>query len=204
MAYRRFSIIALKYLLHELELGRIMPILVQWKWKEKTKSFLVIFHFFDDYSKPNLRVKKMRFEGSEPPYIYVPQDFSSTTGRSIKTRPVMTWAPSHVETGLLGELLRYANVVGGLNEAEKKKLRRKLEVIYDVPEKVEKRIKYNRHAYEKWKKEILDELSGIDMEFHLGCREIGKGGEVETVFCVELCSEYIEYLKKLLKPYLKD
>jgi hypothetical protein len=35
-----------------------MPIFVQWKWDETRKSFLVVFHFYNDFSKPNLRIRK--------------------------------------------------------------------------------------------------------------------------------------------------
>jgi len=89
-----------------------MPILVQWKWVERTTSFLVIFHFFDDYSNPNLRIQKKSgtMEGFYP-----------------QKEAWMTWAPSHVELGMLRELLRYANIVGGLKESEKRKLRDILE-----------------------------------------------------------------------------
>ena len=39
-----------------------MPIFVQWEWKGRTKSFLVIFHFYDDFSKPNLRMKMKKYD----------------------------------------------------------------------------------------------------------------------------------------------
>ena len=39
----------------------------------------------------------------------------------------MTWAPSHPELGLLMELLSYANIINGLKETEKRKLRVGLE-----------------------------------------------------------------------------
>jgi len=91
---------------------RNMPILVQWKWVEKAKSFLVIFHFFDDYSNPNLRIQKK----------------SGLWERIYPQKEAwMTWAPSHVELGMLGELLRYANIVDGLKESEKRELRDVLE-----------------------------------------------------------------------------
>jgi hypothetical protein len=44
----------------------------------------------------------------------------------------MTWAPSHIELGMLSELLMYANIIGGLSETARKELRKKLEVAYNV------------------------------------------------------------------------
>ena len=41
-----------------------MPILVQWKWQERGKHFLVIFYFYDDFSKSNLRFKMERVVNS--------------------------------------------------------------------------------------------------------------------------------------------
>jgi len=119
-----------------------MPILVKWKWRDQTKTFLVIFYFFDDYSKTNLRIQKIPEEWQE---IYPQKE------------TCMSWAPSHIELGLLSELLRYANIVDGLNDSKKRELRVKLE-----------------------------------------------GQSPKDVFDVELRQEYIDYLKGLLKPHLKD
>ena len=75
-------------------------------WNEQ-KLFLVIFHFIDDFSEPNLRMSK---------------EYDN----------LMTWAPSHVELGLLGEILRYANIIDGLRETEKKELKYKLQGVKKV------------------------------------------------------------------------
>lgn len=75
-----------------------MPTLVQWKWKERTRSFLVIFHFYDDYSKPNTRFKKRKFKDKKFEF----------------ERPTITWSPSHPELGLLSEppeLCRYKTIL---------------------------------------------------------------------------------------------
>jgi len=139
-----------------------MPILVQWKWKERTKSFLVIFHFFDDYSNHNLRIKKK-------PELWkrlYPQK-----------EAWMTWAPSHVELGMLGELLRYANIVDGLKESEKRELR-----------------------------DVLEGLSS-DSIYDISFEVLPEGKQLVASsehLVVELCTEYIDYLKRVLKPYLKD
>ena len=167
-----------------------MPILVQWKWKERTKSFLVIFHFYDDYSKPNLRTKKRKFKGKGVEF----------------ERATITWAPSHLELGLLSELLSYANIINGLKETEKRALRRDLEIA----------VKGNKYLHLYWDpiKDLLKLpnkvllFEGPNKVLFLG-HTIIKQYEKEIVekdflFCIELCPEYIDYLKKTLKPYLKD
>jgi len=151
-----------------------MPTLVQWKWVERTKSFLVIFHFFDDYSKPNLRMKRIK-------------------SYKIKCQALMTWAPSHVELGLLSEVLRYANIVDGLDEAVKRKLREKLEMI-----------KVNKKEFDF---EAIEEVSSItrwEGLLHLIVAEPEDKSlpYVPDSTCVGLCPEYIDYLKKVLKRYL--
>jgi hypothetical protein len=79
---------------------------------ERTKSFLVIFHLYDDRSEPNIRLMKKTFKDEMSEF----------------ERPTITWAPSHLESGLLGELLSYANIINGLKEGGKRELRRDLEV----------------------------------------------------------------------------
>ena len=175
-----------------IERKKSMPIFVQWKWVEKTKTFLVIFHFYDDYSKPNIRFKNKKFKD----------------GSFEFERPMITWSPSHPELGLLSELLSYANLVNGLKEWKKRELRINLEITTDegngslnlywepikhllhLPNKVMMFEAKDRalfistaetHRFESYKKEKI---------------------EKDSLFCVELCPEYIDYLKKVLKPYL--
>jgi len=168
-----------------------MPIFVQWEWQERTKTFLVIFHFYDDYSKPNIRLKKKTFkdEGLE---------FERST---------ITWAPSHPELGLLSELLSYANIVNGLKLIEKRKLRHDLEIacreegflrLYWNP--IDALIESAPHRL------TLFEMG--DVAIYVGRHNVKtlKKEKMEWknfFFCVELCHEYIDYLKKALKPYLK-
>ena len=125
-----------------------MPVFVEWEWKEQTKSFLMIFTFYDDFSKPNLRLRKMKVRRTSHPKYDPP------------FKPVTTWAPSHLELGLLSEILAYANLINGLKLTEKRKLRDKLE----------------------------------------GRKTVYDGNEY-TLLC-HLCPEYIDYLKKKLKPYI--
>jgi len=169
-----------------------MPVFVEWKWKEQTKTFLVIFHYYDDFSSPNLRLKK--YDKREKKAI-----IRTPVGEIETKKAWMTWAPSHVELGLLMNLLSYANIINGLKEAEKRKLRTELE----------------------GKERMLVEcpFAGIkfitDVVFDENVRkEIGK--EKKTViyvereedqilhFCAELCPEYIDYLRKVMKPHLRS
>jgi len=145
-----------------------MPVLVGWEWIEKTKTFLVIFYFYDDFSKPNLRLKKanVETEGSIPLI-----DFRGITPSK---QPVMTWAPHHYELGLLQDILQYANLINGLKEEKKRKLMHNLliESPWDLNAELQKKI-----------------LFGLD-------------ANGEPFIAVELCPEYIEYLKKILKSLL--
>jgi len=154
-----------------------MPVFVQWKWIERTKSFLVIFHFYDDFSKPNLRIKK--YEKKQLGMI--------SSSEVLEPRKAwITWAASHIELALLSELLSYANIINGLKEAKKRKLRSKLECVKEV-----------RFEGDK---EIADVKVPIPKKFVFF---VEHGEPVHVVNCfIELCPEYIEYLKKVMKPYL--
>lgn len=100
-----------------------MPVFVRWEWKEKTNTFLVIFYFYDDYSKKNLRLRKANFD--KDLNVIIP----STTEEGNKS--ILTWAPAHYETGLLLDILGYANILNGLTrnmtETNKAKLRDEIE-----------------------------------------------------------------------------
>lgn len=142
-----------------------MPIFVQWKWIENTRSFVVIFHFIDDYTKSNLRITKSGFWAN------------ILEQKGIPNKGWMTWAPSHIELAMLAELLHIANIVDGLNDSIKRKLRPFLVGDLRTGEEVE-----------KWAQLFPRNITGF----------IG-----EDVLA-ELCEEYIEYLKKLLSPYLRS
>ena len=158
-----------------------MPILVQWKWKERTKSFLVIFHFDDDYSKTNLRMN----------YVYS-VTFPVQIDKS-RRKAIMTWAPSHIELGMLGEILRYANIINGLNRTEKRELKDKLQgtkAKWEEKGEKDSLLKDIKEIYEKAGIEFLSAKPNLDTK--------------EWEFIIELCPNYIDYLKKILNPYLKD
>lgn len=202
---------------------------------ERTKTFLVIFHFVDDFSKQNIRFRKKKFVGyGLPDYLYIPQDYptpqecpyilecpvscGTMEPLPVQSYEVMTWASSHPELGLLSELLSYANIINGLKESEKRKLRGKLEVMYELDEEGRKIKQYmaegNREQALKVYKDIISNLSNYNRDFEditsklnkimLHGIEFGRRRKEEYVFCVELCPEYIDYLKTVLKPYLRD
>jgi hypothetical protein len=172
-----------------------LPILVQWEWKEKTKTFLVIFHFYDDYSKPNMRSERTRFLRGKPPinpyvYFYVTEEeFSKAVYPQrfypSKHRAVITWAPSHIELGLLQELLSYANIINGFKESVKLDLIKKL-MFFDMP----------TETTSKSKKDMSEKIHAY------GYRIKKQSGEETMIGCTELCIEYIEHLRETLKPYL--
>jgi len=146
-----------------------MPVFVEWQWT-KTKTFLVIFYFYDDRLKTNLRFRKGKFKQDK--FGDIDFSFDSTGKRSI-----MSWAPAHYETALLSDVLRYANIIDGLNDEAKEELRNKLESPIEEA-KIEERIKGAR-CLECWSDEGFEFLA------------------------VELCSEYIDYLQEVLEPYIK-
>jgi hypothetical protein len=139
-----------------------LPLYVKWEWQERTKSYLVIFLFIDDFSKPNLRIK------------------TYPTSHKVE----MTWAPSHIELGMLSELLMYANIIGGLSETARKQLRKKLEVAYNV-----------RGALH------IDQESLIQLDKIPDKTHIIAVGEKESEFWAYMCPEYLEHVKSILKPY---
>jgi len=160
-----------------------LPILVEWRWKERTKSFLVIFHFYDDFSKPNLRIKRY-----EEGHLWLATPYGLIT----PTKAWMTWSPSHPELALLTELLSYANIINGLKESEKRHLRTDLDPVIRNDAELE----------------IIADFSSIE-------KEIGEDKKTVVYFekpeypteqplhcCAELCPEYIDYLKGILKPHL--
>jgi hypothetical protein len=186
-----------------------MPIFIQWKWKEETKTFLVIFHIYDDYSRANIRARKMRFECSEEEpnrnvYGYFPEEFGSDQPNFTAT--VHTWAPSHSEMALLMNVLCYANIINGLKEYRKRKLRGILEMhdalgskdwLYDQVLEAIVRLRFaglNKYIRSRKDRTVL-----------IGYESKSKHGEIleEPMFCVELCEEYIDYLKEVLEPDLR-
>jgi hypothetical protein len=175
-----------------------MPILVQWKWQERTKTFLVIFHFYDDFSKANLRLKgRQLFTKEIGDNILLlsptPQE-SSPALKPFKKKnlPIMTWAPSHREVALLSDLLSYANIIGGLSGNIRRNLRHNLEIVKKGEEGFVIDWKTIDALFERISHPYI--FVGFDL----------KKGEMEKFCCFELCPEYLDYLKEIVKPYLKE
>jgi hypothetical protein len=180
-----------------------MPVFIEWKWQEDTESYLVVFHFDNDYSKPNLRSMKMVFErrGKEGSIVYyraenapIPYWYQESIfgdeGRPVvsKSRMVMTWAPSHVELALMTELLCYANIINGYPKILRKELREsgKLDSVISLLAKEGAKIR----------EEFEDKKWLVGYTYYDEVTD-----KANSVFCFELCPEYIDYLKELLKPY---
>ncbi len=167
-----------------------IPILVQWKWQERTKTFLVIFHLYDDYSEKNVRFRRLSYRNKE--YVF--------------DRPTITWSPSHPETARVSEILSYANIINGFKEKEKRELRSDLEVAVDMgkqgslfwePLKTLLNMLPNKVVLFEAKDRVIFLSSSIIKRYK-------KKFEKDFFLCIELCPEYIIYLRKILEPYLKD
>jgi hypothetical protein len=177
-----------------------MPILVQWKYQEKTKTFLVIFYFYDDGSSSNLRFGTIELKRGRQYADMKLGDSITLANKSVfgipedkmSVKPMMNWAPSHVELGYLSEVLRYANIIDGLSEIEKENLRLDLEYSEANPTLGKEYLGDQNHLSEIW--------DALESKAQLFCIEPTYGTHYRGV---ELCSEYIDYLKTVLEPYLK-
>jgi hypothetical protein len=164
-----------------------VPVFVEWRWKEKTKTFLVVFHFYDDFSRTNLRVNSTPEKNHLTLFTFVGgDDFLN----DVETKGAwLTWSPSHVDLALLMELLTYSNIINGFKEAKKRSLIKHLEFIS--------------------RKGTLNEVSG-EVEFAdwtkigamhnvVGCdKKLASYSENGHSYAMaELCPEYIAYIKKL-------
>jgi len=179
-----------------------MPIFVEWKWVEKTKTFLAVFHFWDDEKKTNLRMRLEKeyeaFEtcayndSGEEEGEFVPiETFPGLSGGpgDSKTRAYLSWAPSHPEFCLLTELLTYANLLNGMKINDKEKFRPMLQGKTGKQE-------IEGHEY------ISFQISSKLLHSMLKGRMISFAGQRGISF--EVCLEYVEYLRELLKPYLQS
>lgn len=169
-----------------------MPILIRWKWQENTKSYLVIFYFYDDFSKPNLRYRKrqLAYFKDSPRQLFD----KNTEGKIAKPimKPIMTWAPSHRELALLSDILHYANMISGFSEKIRRDLRYDLEITVTMGDR--------QFALDEKRIEELDERFRNPLVL-IG-REKTKRGDLATFFCIELSPEYLEYLRDIIQPYV--
>jgi len=180
-----------------------MPILIRWKWQEKTKSYLVIFYFYDDFSKPNLRFGKrqLTYFKDAPKQLFDYEIARAGAGEHAEDvlpvakpvmKPVMTWAPSHRELALLSDLLHYANMISGFSEEIRRDFRLDLEITVSTGD--------NLFALDHKRIEDLDKR--FSNPIVLFGREKNKEGASEIFYCIELSPEYIEHLRDIVKPYM--
>jgi len=190
---------------------------------ERTQTFLMILHFDADGSKPNLRNEDKTFIRRKSEHNYLA--YTSTipfldTCRigesemewiSVKNRKVTTWAPSHVEIALMAELLTYANILNGLKVENRKRLRPKLDVNSEVIEDAKlfregkidldnESLQSNFNSALKNQEDVI--IATKDQGFLQGCNYNFKEKKCESVFCILLTMEYLDYFKGLIKPYI--
>ena len=169
-----------------------MPVFVEWRWKEKTKTFLVIFHFYDDFSRPNLRVNSTPEKNHLTLFTIVGGD---DWLKDVETKGAwLTWSPSHVDLALLTELLTYSNIINGFKEAKKRQLIKRLEF-------VSRKGTLNELSGEV---ERCDWIMGGAMHSIVGCDKKTasyKDNDGHWYAMAELCSEYIAYIKELTEAY---
>lgn len=177
----------------------VMPILTRWKWHEKTKSYLVIFYFYDDFSRPNLRFgeRQLTFFKDAPMQLFDydiagKHDENVLPVAKLVVKPIITWAPSHRELALLSDLLHYANMISGFSEEIRRDLRYDLEITVSA----------GHNLFELDEKRIEDLDKRFKNPRFLVGREKNKKGTLETFFCIELSPEYLEYLRDIVKPYI--
>ncbi len=165
-----------------------VPVFVEWQWKEKTKTFLVVFHFYDDFSRTNLRVNPTPEKNRLTLFTYVGgEDFEFD---DVETKGAwLTWSPSHVDLALLMELLTYSNIINGFKEEKKRRLIGHLEFIS--------------------RKGTLNEVSGAVEKadwIRIGAMHsvVGSDRKLATYSdnghnyaMAELCPEYIAYIREL-------
>lgn len=202
-----------------------MPVFCQWKWQEKTQTFLLILHFDADGSQRNLRNREMTFvqyRHSAPNVqsyapSHPPMEICRLTDElkrnivSNKQRVVTTWAPSHVEIGLMSEVLCYANIINGLKLDYRKELITKLDLVFYVM-KDAKLLRLGNIDIDdellraNWLEYVTNFISlkeATENNPYLeGCDYNYREQRCESVFCTMLSVEYIDYLKDILKPYM--
>ncbi len=174
-----------------------MAIFVEWKWIEKTQTLLAVFHFWDS-GKENLRmrIKEEDFETiafteldessiTDKDFAYI---FTIPNGNYPRTNAYLSWAPSHAEFCLLTEILTYANLINGLKLNERIKVKECLQgrVTRYVDNEGHNRIDVYVHS------ELLKTIPEDSI--------VSFNHQKGVSFEVRL--EYVEYLRKLIKPYI--
>lgn len=208
-----------------------MPIYVQWKWVNKTETFLLLIHFDANWSAKNLRIEPKQFIKHKDfeDILYFPADSQTLEQckkmngiESLKVRSVVTWAPTHIENGIVAELLNYANRINGLKREQRKELRIPLQLWHknqdftfwiEVKNAVDsgdnKALEQLAKKYVKENDSVMkarkfeDNLKTLMHSRMLlfGANDNFSKSSDEYLLCFELCSEYIDYLKKAIEVY---
>jgi hypothetical protein len=176
-----------------------MPIFVEWKWIENTQTLLVVFHFWDN-GKENLRTRMRKYDFETVAHVdynkVAPtsdKDFTSIQtlpeyGLSYpRTDTYMSWAPSHAELCLLTEVLTYANLINGLKPNNRLEVREKLHG--RITSHFENGKAYQSIAIHSELLDFMPETSIVSFADQEGVS-------------FEIRMEYVEYLRKLIKPYM--
>jgi hypothetical protein len=132
----------------------------------------------------NLRMKKTRINKIH----FEPSIRCYSVEQELKA--IMSWAPSHLQLALLTELLGYANLINGLKYKEKIKLRNELEGKEII-----------KWFQSKPRVGLKGDLFDTSSDFLV---TIITGENKKPTVCFEISSEYLGYLRRLLKPHLKD
>jgi hypothetical protein len=168
-----------------------MPIFAQWKWNEDTRTFLVVFHFFDDYIKTNVRFREKRLESGKDgqPVYFLNPDHEGRSTQPVQFKSVMTWAPSHPELGLLTELLTYANIINGMKENNRRKL---INILQNPLWTI---------GVTNWARTSALEYTKRGRFYLIGYEH----GKLEDMLCcAEVCPEYIDFIKELTNQFPKS
>jgi hypothetical protein len=192
-----------KLLKHVSFIIKIMPIFVEWKWIERTQTLLVVFHFWDNNQKENLRMRIKEYDyeqiadadwekessASDDEFTSIVTCPEASFGQKYpKTGAYLSWAPSHPEFCLLTEVLTYANLINGLRPHLRRKIREKLQgrLTKYVSE-------YDGKTY------VSISLHSELIEFLSTDSIVSFSHQTGVSFEVRL--EYIEYLRKLMKEF---
>ena len=91
---------------------------------------------------------------------------------------------------LLGNVLRYANIIAGLSETARRQLRSKLQI--------------QSSAIEKERLSMVADWRELFEGIPAGLPMIALVGSDDFFFCCELSFEYIDFIGKVIKPHLKE
>jgi hypothetical protein len=88
----------------------MVKIQCKWEWKEKTRTFLLRLRFIPLRPSPNFRWGVKTERGT---IVKGKIGMKFSDGRSWEV-PIIDWAPSWLEFGQIGELLRFTDILNSL------------------------------------------------------------------------------------------